>query len=708
MNTHHFRSLAALGALCLGVSACGDDDVEELNPPTIEGTTPGTIANFLATDSRFTVLATTLQRAGLVRAFDAGGETVTLFAPTDAAFNALPNTFLASANFASSGNPDLLTTVLSQAGLEILLRSHTAAGRLTAAQVKAATAPLTPITGGRAISVNVIDPTPANATLEEQGDEFPILNGRAQIVEDDVSLSNGVVHVIDAVFVPSAELAAAGEIDGDTFPGTLYNLLDATPLFEPLLQDLRDGGLKDTLARLNNGDAPQTVFAPSFGVAAAATSLGKARQGDVARLHLVDGSLTAVQITGPTLTNAALAQLQVSTTGGVAIENTAVVVADLRASNGVLHVTNGVIPFPPLNAPADVLTTQGRFSTLVGALNSIPETGTKLLEALRNPTAGVTLFAPTNAALQAFNGLDLDINNDNKKEGLLKELTAAQLETILNYHLSGTVTALDLTAGPLPSSLTMGDTNTVALQAFTDTRILNKVYEITETLGTTGNDSYVHAIGNVLVPPGAALAPPENSFPGANSEALNYFSVLSEFAAAARTELKIQPTGFDVIFTGSLEDVLRFRADDPALLVKAEDAKFQGQLKSPFAVDTDGDGTVDQNLSFQPTTVFAPVNAALPKNLAEVPVASGVSGFAEKDIAPYHVVFGSLTAAQLTTGALSTLTVTTAGASGAFDVAVNVGTAVTLNNNQSTVQSTNIETENGVIHLVDTVITPLP
>ncbi|MEL6761303.1 MAG: fasciclin domain-containing protein, partial [Myxococcota bacterium] len=124
MNWHKAtRTMLVAASMAFGAFACADNDVPDFDSPTVEGTTPGSISNFLATDSRFTVLATALDQAGLIDTLDAAGS-FTVFAPTDAAFNALPNDFITSANFVGTGDINDLNISISTSGLATLLQAH--------------------------------------------------------------------------------------------------------------------------------------------------------------------------------------------------------------------------------------------------------------------------------------------------------------------------------------------------------------------------------------------------------------------------------------------------------------------------------------------------------------------------------------------------------------------------------------------------------
>lgn len=98
-----------------------------------------------------------------------------------------------------------------------------------------------------------------------------------------------------------------------------------------------------------------------------------------------------------------------------------------------------------------------------------------------------------------------------------------------------------------------------------------------------------------------------------------------------------------------------------------------------------------------PFTVFAPTDAAF----AKIPADTLNAVLADKDkltaILTYHVVPGKVMAADVI--ALDSAT-TVQGSS----VAINVGDNVTVND--AVVTKTDIETSNGVIHVIDTVLMP--
>lgn len=157
----------ALALLTTPVVACDDDPVSIADPDT-------TIVETAIAAGSFETLVAAIQAAGLVDALNGEGP-FTVFAPTDAAFSALPD-----------GTLESLLMAENRAQLESILTFHVVAGRLTAAEV---------IESGEVVTL--------------QGQRLPISVsdgivrvGGAAVLQADVLASNGVIHVIDAVLLP--------------------------------------------------------------------------------------------------------------------------------------------------------------------------------------------------------------------------------------------------------------------------------------------------------------------------------------------------------------------------------------------------------------------------------------------------------------------------------------------------------------------------
>jgi len=142
--------------------------------------TPGTIVEVAVAAGSFTTLAAALGAAGLVDTLQGEGP-FTVFAPTDEAFAALP-----------AGVVDALLLEENRDALVSVLTYHVVPGLVAAADVVAGD--VASVEGSH-ITVSIADGV--------------VLNGSAHVVTADVAASNGVIHIIDAVIVPSGIDVAA-------------------------------------------------------------------------------------------------------------------------------------------------------------------------------------------------------------------------------------------------------------------------------------------------------------------------------------------------------------------------------------------------------------------------------------------------------------------------------------------------------------------
>ena len=123
---------------------------------------------------QFKTLAAALQAAGLVDTLKGAGP-FTVFAPTDAAFAALP-----------AGTVENLLKPENREQLVAILTYHVVPGRVTASQV-AGMSNATTVQGG-------------DVAIRATGGTVSV--GNARVVQADVMASNGVIHVIDKVLMP--------------------------------------------------------------------------------------------------------------------------------------------------------------------------------------------------------------------------------------------------------------------------------------------------------------------------------------------------------------------------------------------------------------------------------------------------------------------------------------------------------------------------
>ncbi|MBD2433889.1 MULTISPECIES: fasciclin domain-containing protein [Fischerella] len=195
-------SIVGVGSL-FALSACGQPNAENTTPsaqtPT-ENTSPvaevtptttapatqtpaGTTANknfaelaqAAASQGSFKILTQATKAAGLEEQLTAQGP-YTVFAPTDAAFNALPQ-----------GTLENLLKPENKQQLVQLLTYHVIPGQVTSSQ----------LTSG---DVKTVEGTPVTIDVNSTARTISV-NG-AKVTQADILASNGVVHVVDKVILP--------------------------------------------------------------------------------------------------------------------------------------------------------------------------------------------------------------------------------------------------------------------------------------------------------------------------------------------------------------------------------------------------------------------------------------------------------------------------------------------------------------------------
>ncbi|MCC5996581.1 MAG: fasciclin domain-containing protein [Oceanicaulis sp.] len=134
------------------------------------------IVEIAAGDETFSTLVAAVTAAGLAEALSGEGP-FTVFAPTNAAFAALPEGTVES--LLEEDSRDQLTAVLTY---------HVVAGRYLAADTPAGAYELPTLQGG---AVNVV-----------VGEDGSVTVDGANVIAADIEASNGVIHVIDAVIMP--------------------------------------------------------------------------------------------------------------------------------------------------------------------------------------------------------------------------------------------------------------------------------------------------------------------------------------------------------------------------------------------------------------------------------------------------------------------------------------------------------------------------
>ncbi len=418
-----------------------------LLPPAEESF--GSIVDIAVEDGRFETLVFALSEADLAETL-AGDGPFTVFAPTDDAFDLLPD-----------GTIEALLADIP--ALTDILLYHVVSGEVLAETVVTLDEAETLL--GATVSIRV-----------EMGNVF--IND-AQVIITDILADNGVIHVIDSVLLPPAD---------ESF-GTIVDIAVEDGRFETLVAALQAADLADALA----GEGPFTVFAPTddaFDLLP--DGANEALFADIPALtevllyHVVSGEVLAEDVVSLDNMFTLLgrrAEIQVED-GNVFINDAQIIITDIRADNGVIHVIDSVL-LPPesLGSIVNIAVADGRFETLVSAL-----VRAELDEVLA--TDGLfTVFAPTD---DAFGLLP-----DGTIEALFADIPA--LTEILLYHVvSGEVLAETVVTLEEAETL-LGESVTIRIE---DGKVFINEAEVIIT-DIIADNGVIHVIDSVLLPPGA-------------------------------------------------------------------------------------------------------------------------------------------------------------------------------------------------------------
>jgi transforming growth factor-beta-induced protein len=280
------------------------DDI--LFPPTMD-----LISKAGSFAPEFSILAQAVEIAGLTDTLMTGGP-FTVFAPTNQAFIDLLGT-LDGIDSLEDIPVDLLRAVL----LYHVVDGYAFSSDLSNGYV--------PTLNGAAVNVNL--------------DSGVFIND-SEVIIPNVQATNGVIHAINKVL----------------FPPTM-NLVGVAASFAPefsiLLEAATKAGLADTL--MNGG--PFTVFAPTndafialLGGLEGFDSLDDfdtpeeiAFLQSVLLYHVVDGRVYSSDLSNQEVPTLNGASITVNLDGGVFINQAEVVIPDVQATNGVIHVINSVL-----------------------------------------------------------------------------------------------------------------------------------------------------------------------------------------------------------------------------------------------------------------------------------------------------------------------------------------------------------------------------
>lgn len=344
--------------------------------------TAGSIKEILKSDPNFSIFSQMIENSAMEFT------NITLFAPTDQAFE-----------------------VMDRERLERLISNEDCVERFVKYHMLPKPLYSAAMDNGRFTTVegHIID-------VKVNGDGNITVND-AQVTNSDVTGTNGIVHTINKVLMPVSAM----------------NLVEVAKVLNltTLVDYLNKSGLSATL---NGEQGPFTLFAPSNKAfedlpESVKRSLrdNPARLREILSYHVIPERKWTYEFGKDNLVNSVnepnKLRLNSFRYGKVhAVNGACITKANIEACNGVINVIHKVL-LPPTKTVYDFINTDPRFVTLMEASNS-----TKLGRILRDPSASLTLFAPTDWAFAK-----LEINSPGTMESLL--VNPDELTEVLEHHV---------------------------------------------------------------------------------------------------------------------------------------------------------------------------------------------------------------------------------------------------------------------------------
>lgn len=447
---------------------------------------PQTIAEIASETDALSTLVVALGRVPTL--LDAAGDEtadLTVFAPTDDAFVALLETLTTATGDTYESLDDVPDYVL-----ERVLEYHILATSKTASEL-----------------------TESEETLE--GSSLSIdgttIDGSANVVDGlaDITASNGVVHVIDAVLVPSFILNSLGTVLEPA-------VFDPEGRFTTLLAAVETAELAGALT---DADAMLTVFAPTNDAftayidgsdfADASELLASDLLDEILLYHVLgmevpSSAIAAGPSSAPSLYDndegGPGEEIYISNNGedGIFLNGYAqVIIPDLEEANGVVHVIDAVL-VPPMNSIAEIVVAAAgdadspQFTLLLAALQNADDTDGSLVDLLSSEEGTYTVFAPTDQAFIDAGFADV---------AAIEAADPALLRAVLLYHVvQAAVFSTDLASGAVATAgggeITVNVADPVTISDLNEASADAEVIDV-NILATNG---VIHVINQVLLP----------------------------------------------------------------------------------------------------------------------------------------------------------------------------------------------------------------
>ncbi len=300
-NFNFLPGILLLFSVLLFTGCSDEEDVPQVNERSI--------VEVAADAGNFTILIEAAQKAGLA-GFLSTQNDLTVFAPTDAAFEAL----LGDLGLSSLDD-------IPVSDLTAILSYHVIGAKVFSSGLST----------GYVSTLSEYDDNSISMYIETGSGV--IINNSVSVTTADIEAGNGVIHVVDKVILPP----------------TVVNIALANSNFTTLVQAVVKAGLVDAL----NSEGPFTVFAPTNAAFETLFSqLGISGIDDltaeqlipILMYHVVPGNVLSTELSsGEVGTLSESKNLTVDLSSGVKINESSVVAADIQGTNGVVHVIDQVL-----------------------------------------------------------------------------------------------------------------------------------------------------------------------------------------------------------------------------------------------------------------------------------------------------------------------------------------------------------------------------
>jgi len=295
--------------------------------------------------------------------------------------------------------------------------------------------------------------------------------------------------------------ACGGDGSSKAQPKTVFDTLEDDSSYSILVQALETAELDSVL---DDRSGTYTVFAPNnqaftelladMGISAE-TLLANPDLANILLYHVVVGSeidsAAALNAVGSRVMTGSGSEFVVSQSGNdLYINLSRVIDTDMMADNGVIHSVNSVLMPPVSSEPTlnivETALADDRFETLVTAL-----TAADLVDALSDPNAAYTVFAPTDDAFAALGAGTINaLLNDIPALSniLLKHVVDAEADLLTALTLNGT--SLETLSGAtvpvelVDGSLTVGGASVI----ISDLHTTNGIIHVIDTVIASADD----------------------------------------------------------------------------------------------------------------------------------------------------------------------------------------------------------------------------